>query len=118
MIIFVFIYLARVSIARIEKFLNEPELTHQNSQPSSSNDPKIGFRNASFQWPNGAASTDDLSNCVDNNFQNPFNKFTLINLNIEFPALNNLWSYRKWENKFINGFIGRIGMFRRSCIFT
>ncbi|GBB94776.1 hypothetical protein RclHR1_02410022 [Rhizophagus clarus] len=77
---------ARISIARIEKFLNEPEITRQDSRPSSSNDPEIGFRNASFQWPDGASSTDDLNNKIDTTIKNPLNKFTLIDLNITFPV--------------------------------
>lgn len=71
---------------RIEKFLKEPEITRQDSRPSSSNDPEIGFRNASFQWPNGASSTDDLNNNIDITIKNPLNKFTLFDLNITFPV--------------------------------
>ncbi|CAG8562619.1 uncharacterized protein OCT59_007764 [Rhizophagus irregularis] len=77
---------AQISIVRIEKFLKEPEITRQDSRPSSSNDPEIGFRNASFQWPNGASSTDDLNNNIDITIKNPLNKFTLFDLNITFPV--------------------------------
>ncbi|CAG8509015.1 21771_t:CDS:10 [Cetraspora pellucida] len=76
---------ARVSISRIEKFLNEPELNRQNSIPSI-NDPYIGFKNSTFRWPDGEDSIDNSSVSVNLNTQNPSNKFTLINLNISFPV--------------------------------
>ncbi|RIA90254.1 P-loop containing nucleoside triphosphate hydrolase protein [Glomus cerebriforme] len=76
---------ARISVDRIENFLNESELIRQDSRPSSSNDPEIGFRNASFKWPDGSSSTDNLSN--DNSINSTIhNKFTLIDLDIKFPV--------------------------------
>ncbi|CAG8506025.1 1335_t:CDS:10 [Funneliformis caledonium] len=74
---------ARVSIERVEKFLIEPELKRMNSQPNS-NDPKIGFKSASFQWFDGTASTTNDSSVNSN--QNSVNKFTLFDMNIEFPV--------------------------------
>ncbi|CAG8495374.1 3484_t:CDS:10, partial [Racocetra fulgida] len=76
---------ARISISRIEKFLNEPELNRKNSIPSI-NDPYIGFKKATFRWPDGEDSIDNSSVYIDLNAQNPSNKFTLINLNVSFPA--------------------------------
>ncbi|CAG8789867.1 27695_t:CDS:2, partial [Racocetra persica] len=76
---------AQVSISRIEKFLNEPELNRKNPIPSI-NDPYIGFKNATFRWPDGEDSIDNSSVSVDLNTSNPLNKFTLINLNISFPV--------------------------------
>ncbi|CAG8612654.1 13568_t:CDS:10, partial [Racocetra persica] len=76
---------ARISISRIEKFLNEPELNRKSSIPSI-NDPYIGFKKATFRWPDGEDSIDNSSVSIDLNAQNQSNKFTLINLNVSFPA--------------------------------
>ncbi|CAG8609839.1 19722_t:CDS:10, partial [Racocetra persica] len=83
---FVVTYLiqACVSISRIEKFLNEPELNHKNSIQSI-NDPYIGFKNATLRWLDGEDSIDNSSVSVNLSTQNPSNKFTLINLNVSFP---------------------------------
>ncbi|CAI2164969.1 18561_t:CDS:10 [Funneliformis geosporum] len=75
---------ARVSIDRVEKFLIEPELKRGNTEPNS-NDPKIGFKGASFQWYDGTASASTNGSSVNSN-QNSVNKFTLFDMNIEFPV--------------------------------
>ncbi|CAG8497624.1 4034_t:CDS:10 [Ambispora leptoticha] len=53
---------ARVSVNRIEKFLKEPEVSRLSVRPESIDDPVIGFRDASFQWPVGNEPSDDNSN--------------------------------------------------------
>ncbi|CAG8457297.1 10170_t:CDS:10, partial [Acaulospora morrowiae] len=74
---------AKVSITRILNFLGEPEVVRQNDQDSNIDDPYIGFKDASFQWPIGGESSDDLS---DVTAVNSLNRFTLLNLNVSFPV--------------------------------
>ncbi|CAG8638751.1 2355_t:CDS:10, partial [Racocetra fulgida] len=76
---------SHVVFSRVEKFLNEPELNRKNPI-TSINDPYIGFKNATFRWPDGEDSIDNSSVSVDLNTSNPSNKFTLINLNVSFPV--------------------------------
>ncbi|CAG8502741.1 9329_t:CDS:10 [Gigaspora rosea] len=80
----VLIIQANVSISRIEKFLKEPEIDRKCSIQNF-NDPYIGFKSATFQWPDGEDSIDNSSVSVDLTMQTPLNKFTLKNLNVSFP---------------------------------
>ncbi|CAG8557324.1 8544_t:CDS:10, partial [Ambispora gerdemannii] len=78
---------ARVSINRIEEFLSEPEVSRQNFSSPGINDPTIGFRDASFQWPIGKKkSSEDLPKPTDAPTVDPSNRFTLQNLNTDFPV--------------------------------
>jgi ABC-type multidrug transport system fused ATPase/permease subunit len=89
---------ARVSIVRIEKFLAEPEVSSNNivnnlDQQSSSLDGNIliGFKDATFQWPDGTDSEDTALDKPSLSLdpppiQSPLNKFFLRDLNITFPV--------------------------------
>ncbi|CAG8465353.1 5760_t:CDS:10, partial [Scutellospora calospora] len=76
---------ARISISRIEKFLNEPELDRKISVPSIG-DPYIGFKNATLQWPDVDNSVEDTSKSTDLTTRKQSNKFILKNLNLSFPV--------------------------------
>ncbi|KAF0506686.1 P-loop containing nucleoside triphosphate hydrolase protein [Gigaspora margarita] len=81
----VYIIQAQVSNSRIEKFLKDPEIDRKCSIQNF-NDPYIGFKSATFQWPDGEDSIDNSSVSVDLTMQTPLNKFTLKNLNVSFPV--------------------------------
>ncbi|CAG8581475.1 740_t:CDS:10, partial [Diversispora eburnea] len=82
--------------ATVIAFIQESEIKRLDTRPSSINDPDIGFVDATFQWPDGNDSTEDLSSlsssstdssatATDNIITNPLNKFTLKNINTAFP---------------------------------
>lgn len=68
---------AKVSIDRVESFLGEEETAKYSllKQPSSPDDPVIGFKNATFTW----AGQSEMEAANGNVFQ-------LENLNIDFPV--------------------------------
>ena len=72
------VYVAYVSMQRIQKFLAEPEVPDwasslkRSAQPTSSNETEIGFDNARFEWDIAAP-------------QDAPSRFTLGPLDIRFP---------------------------------
>ncbi|GMF82471.1 unnamed protein product [[Candida] boidinii] len=59
-----FVIQSKVSLERVEKFLNEEDSTkyEQLYHPKSANAPLIGFRDASFTWNKNAESEFKLKN--------------------------------------------------------
>ncbi|CAH1760450.1 12433_t:CDS:10 [Entrophospora sp. SA101] len=88
---------ARVSISRVEKFLAEPEISNNNNklnQQSLFDENSrclIGFKDASFRWPDGGDSDTTTLNNLPPSLDSPSindqsNKFLLRDLNVSFPV--------------------------------
>lgn len=76
MIVIINILQALVSIRRIDEFLAEEETAKYDilKRPSSTNDPVIGFTDASFTWSG-----------VDDALEDP-SVFRIADLNLNFPV--------------------------------